>query len=122
MHPSRWAVGLVAVGLVLLGLSFVGGPSPQPVTVVAAPTTTAPTPTLAEQGQALFRAKGCATCHEHALNGAPNLASYEANPEFLVQWLKNPTAVRPGTLMPNLGLDDSEIQALIAFLAADDQP
>ena len=36
--------------------------------------------------------------------------------ENLRKWLKDPSAMKPGTLMPNQNLTDSEIDALIAFL------
>jgi len=35
-------------------------------------------------------------------------------------WLKDPRAIRPNTAMPDLGLRQEEIEALLAFLAADD--
>lgn len=109
------------VGAALLLMSFVPRTAP-----AAAPMDDA------AYGQALFAAKGCAQCHAHAAiidsgmfadaygaNGAPNLTTYKAAPEFLRAWLKDPAAVRPGTAMPTLGLSDDEIAALIAFLNAD---
>jgi cytochrome c oxidase subunit II len=36
--------------------------------------------------------------------------------ENLARWLKNPQAVKPGSLMPNLGLRESDMTALIAYL------
>lgn len=81
---------------------------------------------LESQGLALFRAKGCATCHRHAAvggqqfdwRGAPELTNYKVDATFVRRWLRDPGAVRPGTVMPNLGLSDAEIEALIAFLSA----
>lgn len=35
---------------------------------------------------------------------------------FLRRWLSDPSAVKPGTDMPTLGLQPAEIDALIAFL------
>ena len=76
-------------------------------------------------GKALFVAKGCSGCHIHAgvTTGAggpmigPILTDRREDPQFLRTWLVDPAAMRPGTTMPNLGLDGDEIEALVAFLA-----
>lgn len=92
--------------------SFLGGTAlkvtPSSPRMQAAPATT---------GQALFVAKGCASCHDRGLNGAPNLTVYKPDAAFLRRWLADPAAVRPDTLMPDLPLSDAEIDALIAYLA-----
>lgn len=124
-------LALLLAGLLLAACSGAGPtPTPQAVDVVsnsvAAPDAAAATQlTPAEQGRALFRNKGCVTCH---LNrrvegesrvmdfGAPNLTDYSNDPDFLRRWLTNPSAVRPGTRMPNLHLSADEIESLIAFL------
>lgn len=78
-------------------------------------------------GQALFVAKGCVVCHAHAamtdlrtemqaFEVGPNLSHVSRDALFLRGWLKNPSAVKPGAEMPALGLSDTEIEALIAFL------
>ncbi len=79
--------------------------------------------TQAELGHRLFVAKGCAGCHQHdaiandmGIQMGPDLSRITLDPAFLREWLENPAAVRPGTEMPALGLDDAEIEALIAFL------
>ncbi|MCB9397716.1 MAG: cytochrome C oxidase subunit IV family protein [Acidobacteria bacterium] len=68
----------------------------------------------------------CIACHKvdgagNELPGAPPFAETMANPEktpeYLRKWLKNPAEVKPGTIMPNLGLSDSDIENLIAYLA-----
>lgn len=77
-----------------------------------------------EIGAALFVAKGCITCHRHddvpyndiQTEIGPNLTHYQASPEFIRQWLHDPAAIKPQTLMPNLELTDDEIEALIAFV------
>lgn len=80
-----------------------------------------------ELGRTLFVAKGCITCHRHAgaSNSAniilgdygPILTAYPASVEYLRLWLKDPQAVKPvDNEMPNLGLKETEIEALIAFL------
>lgn len=76
------------------------------------------------QGEALFVAKGCITCHRH--DGisytrnlfviGPDLSDYQSSPEFLRLWLRDPAQVRPQTLMPDLELAEAEIEALLAFL------
>lgn len=114
MRQSRLAVAILVAGLVVLGLSFVGRPG----AAVTAEAPDSPNETLVEEGLALFRAEGCATCHDHQLNGAPNLAVYEVEPVFVRTWLRDPSAVRPGTFMPTLRLSETEIDALIAYLQA----
>jgi cytochrome c2 len=93
----------------------------------AGATATAQSATAAiEHGQALFRNKGCVTCHLNArvpgrtglLQVGPDLSYYKGDPEFLRTWLADPRSVRPDTPMPNLGLTSAEIEDLIAFLTA----
>ena len=36
--------------------------------------------------------------------------------ENLTRWIKNPPAVKPGTLMPNLGLSDEQIHDIVQWL------
>lgn len=128
---------LLAFAAALFALSFVvGGSGPS-----APPTSTStPEPLPAEAGRAIFLTKGCATCHRHdgvgerrmlsgidgepadwtltAVSGAPDLTRYRPDPDFVRAWLKNPQAVRSAAEMPNLGLTEAEIEALLAFLAA----
>lgn len=102
-----------------------------------------PNPQIAA-GQALFKTKGCATCH--AINGyaygnkAPDLTNFgirtslaagvaDNTPENLTNWLRNPQELKPGNYMPNLwplpeevesqaqaAQIDEEIAALVAYL------
>jgi len=95
----------------------------------------ATTATQADQaalGKELFVAKGCVMCHTHALVkndqgtfwiGAqpPDLSTVKLSADYLRQWLKDPSALKPGTAMPTLGLKPDEIEALIAFLKANSQ-
>jgi cytochrome c2 len=77
-------------------------------------------------GEALFVAKGCATCHTNTriparyitFNSAigPELSAYPTTAEYLRVWLKDPSAIKPDTKMPDLGLSEQEIEGLIAFL------
>ena len=45
--------------------------------------------------------------------GVPGLAVNEDN---LTRWIKNPPAVKPGTVMPNLGLSDQQIHDIVQWL------
>ncbi len=141
-RPGPLVLLLVVVAAGLLALSFVpwgrspatdgsrGGFQTRPYTTREL--------TAAERGRSLFSLKGCATCHRHDgltaarltqsgavvaasrsytnYSGAPDLTHYQPDPDFIRTWLKDPQALRPGTLMPNLGLKEVEIEALLAFL------
>ncbi len=92
----------------------------------------APSETLALEGQQLFSSKGCVGCH--AVNGlntynrtGPDLSyigsrttiaagTLENNRENMVRWLRFTDTVKPGVLMPNLGLSQQEAEALAAYL------
>jgi cytochrome c2 len=115
----KLSLALAALGLALLAAPSLAGTRPIP----------APAFDQAAHGRALFQAKGCAQCHSHAqvqrsgqfmdaygASGAPDLTNRPLTPDYLRTWLKDPAAVRPGTEMPNLGLKETEIEALIAFL------
>ena len=80
-------------------------------------------------GARLFDQKGCSGCH--LVNGkgtagpGPDLSHIATQPygglpntpEFLAKWLANPQAQKPTTTMPRLRLSESEIQALVDYLA-----
>lgn len=80
---------------------------------------------LVEQGNGIFTRRGCITCHAHAqaqipaafaIDVGPDLTNYQSSPDFLRRWLADPQALRPQTYMPDLGLQQKEIEALIVFL------
>jgi cytochrome c oxidase subunit 2 len=91
-----------------------------------------PTDAIAQAGEQLFVQRGCVGCHAIAGTAAqaevgPNLTHFGSRqtlaagildnaPDNLARWLKNPQAVKPGSLMPNLGLPDDDITALVAYL------
>lgn len=109
----------VTIGFLgLVGLVVILWPLPTGATGSARPD--------AEYARALFVAKGCPACHLHStistvVHGpvaGPNLTDYRPEPEFLRRWLRAPQAVRPDTEMPDVGLSETEIEALIAFLDA----
>jgi cytochrome c oxidase subunit 2 len=107
------------------GLAAVGAPIP-------ADSAAAPVDSLVAQGQQLFLTKGCVGCHAVVAVGAPEMtgpnlagigdrthiaAGWLPNTnENLARWLRNPQAIKVGVLMPNLGLTDDEITALVAYL------
>lgn len=84
------------------------------------------------EGAQVFRQKGCMACHAIAGTPArgevgPNLTHVgsrhtlaagllENSPRNLARWLRNPQDVKPGSRMPNLGLSNAEITALVAYL------
>jgi mono/diheme cytochrome c family protein len=78
----------------------------------------------AGRGKQLFYSRyGCNSCHiadykndkgyvGPALAGVGN----RLTPGWTYQWLKDPAALRPGTIMPNFALKDDEARDLTAFL------
>jgi cytochrome c2 len=101
-----------------------------PPTVVPAAATGAATDSAAvARGKAIFLSSvGCALCH--TINGlssgdqGPNLThiasqpydSLPNDPAFLRRWITNPQAIKPGTIMPDLGLSPAQVNDLVAFL------
>lgn len=126
---ARWALLLAAASLCVAGAGFASAAQPAQETTAASQTAWSP----AEYGETLFVAKGCLTCHLNrridqsyvvfTTESGPQLTDYQAAPEFLRMWLKDPLAVRPpkdsNFPMPNLELSEEEIEALIAFINAD---
>ncbi len=92
----------------------------------------ASTDALAQQGQQILMAGACVGCHTingTAANGkvGPNLTHIGSRTSLagglltntegnLRRWLTNPPAVKPGSIMPNLNLTTTEIDALTAYL------
>jgi cytochrome c oxidase subunit II len=92
----------------------------------------APAGTEAEEGRKLFASMPCAGCHTIRGTSAagslgPDLthvASRETlaaltipnDPDYLAGWIADPQHYKPGNRMPGLDLDDSELQALVAYL------
>jgi cytochrome c2 len=123
---SRWGYAMLAAGLLacLAGLVSVMRPSALAQSQAASPSAL----TSQQQfGRDLFTAKGCVTCHlnsravtnvNFSVEAGPNLTVYQANPEYLRTWLKDPKSIKPNTEMPDLGLKEVEIEALVAFLNA----
>ena len=80
----------------------------------------------AERGKHLFAAKGCTTCHVSKevegglqLDVGPDLTGKTYDAAYLAMWLANPRIKPPtkaGNEMPNLGLSNTEIRSLVAFV------
>jgi cytochrome c oxidase subunit 2 len=85
------------------------------------------------KGKQLFTTLACAGCHTvQGLTGGkvgPELtheaskktpiagvAGMDVNEANLKKWIANPPGVKPGTLMPNLGLDSATIDSLVQFI------
>jgi cytochrome c oxidase subunit II len=85
-------------------------------------------------GQMLVAQKGCGACH--VIPGVPGASGTvgpslvgvatrnpiaggaipNTGPEDLKAWIINPAAMKPGTLMPVIGLTDTEATHIVAFL------
>jgi cytochrome c2 len=75
-----------------------------------------------ERGRRLFVSKGCVTCHAQ-MDVGPNLDGKRFDATYLAGFLANPRAPQPGkAAMPNLGLEQTEIASLVAYLNSDRQP
>ena len=89
----------------------------------------------ANTGKTLFASKGCIACHvAPGVPGAtgsigpslagigdparkPTLTDGGANtPDHIKAWIQDPQQLKPGTMMPNLGLSDKEASDLTSFL------
>lgn len=124
----RWVAPLVLVALAAAAsTAFLARPTPPaPVEASAA---AADTLTPVQSGEILFVAKGCIRCHQHggvtvipagnSIQFGPNLTHYAGDATYLQSWLKDPSALKPATQMPNLNLSKVEIDTLIAFLTAE---
>lgn len=83
-----------------------------------------------ERGRQLFVAKGCATCHakrddpeiqeRHVVAVGPDLTGRQLPAQWLAAKLADPAENRVRSnefvVMPNLGLDEREIAALVSFV------
>jgi len=89
------------------------------------------TDALAQQGKEIFAKSACVGCHTIAGVSAgqigPNLTHFASRRTFagslmqttapnLVQWIEDPGHMKPGALMPNLGMAGDRSKALAAYL------
>src|SRR5215216_4628319 len=127
-------------GIALLSATFVlvasacSSPPPsgsQPTTAVAG-SSASTSGGDAQKGRTLLIEKGCGACHtargvpEATGSIGPNLTGIASRPriadtlpntpENMKRWIINPSVVKPGTMMPPLGLSDKEADDLVSFL------
>ena len=139
----RRLFGCIALALVSGGCGGVvppGQPTPTPTGSQSfgqsAPRILTPAPDVPGDpavGERLIQEKGCGGCH--TLSGVPgatgvagpnltNIAlrptlageTLPNSPEVLQRWLLDPSALKPGTSMPKLGLTPQDARDLVAFL------
>jgi cytochrome c oxidase subunit 2 len=84
------------------------------------------------EGQRIFETTACINCHTvsgtvangrfgpdltHLMSRDTIAAGAAPNtPENLRLWIRNPNAIKPGSLMPAMELNDQELDALAAYL------
>jgi cytochrome c oxidase subunit II len=86
----------------------------------------------ASEGRRIFETTACMNCH--AIAGTPAAGQFGPDlthlmgrdtigsgivantPENLRQWIKDPGAIKPGVLMPAMGLTEPELDAVTAYL------
>jgi len=81
-------------------------------------------PAQVEQGKQLFYSKyACQSCHivdtktdKGYIGPTLTQVGSRLNAAWLYHWLKNPQALRPGTIEPNRNMSDEDARALTAFL------
>jgi len=108
------------------GDSAAAGAAPAPV-AAAAPAGASDT----TAGAQLFMMKGCVGCHSldatKPMGIGPNLAGIgrrryiaagwmESTDANLTHWIQHPQLMKPGVIMPELGVTEAEAQALVAYL------
>jgi cytochrome c2 len=130
----------IAVVLVTMNPSMLNGKAsgtPNQLGAVAAAPGGAPVVepgSPAAEGQQLIASQPCVGCHTiPGIPGAtgtvgPNLAGIASrtkiaggavnntSPDDLKKWILNPPALKPGTLMPNVGLTDDQATKVVAYL------
>jgi mono/diheme cytochrome c family protein len=81
----------------------------------------------AQSGESLFTRKGCIGCHTlKGHDGAegqlgPDLTKIgkERDRAYLVPWIRDPQAQKPGSAMPTLDLNQKEAEALADYLLSE---
>jgi cytochrome c len=132
---TRWPTAMLLVAAATTACAAASAPPTTPPSASRpVPLTPAPNvPGNPDSGRGLFGASGCGGCHTlYGLPGAtgvagPNLTNVTLRPTLagetlpmspasLTAWLLDPAALKPGTLMPRLGLSQQEAADLTAFL------
>jgi cytochrome c len=86
----------------------------------------------ADAGRMLLREYGCASCHQIPGVAGPQgsvgpplgtiadrrtlAGSLPHTPDNLRRWIQDPQEVEPGTLMPDVGVTDDDIDDIVAYL------
>ncbi|HTO00276.1 MAG TPA: cytochrome c oxidase subunit II [Microthrixaceae bacterium] len=97
-------------------------------------TASGPTSEITAEGQRVFMSETCSGCHTIRGTSAtaqigPDLSDFGSRdwigsvtvlntPENLTEWIRDSHLIKPGSLMPPITLDDSEVAALVAYLGA----
>ena len=84
------------------------------------------TAAMVEQGRQLFYSKyACQSCHivdsktdKGYIGPTLTQVGTRLNPAWIFHWLKDPQALRPGTVEPNQHMSDEDARALTAFLSS----
>lgn len=97
---------LAALALIMTGCSSQGAPQD-----------------AAARGERDFNGLGCVQCHQigdrgHAWGPDLTMLGFRKSATWIDQWLKDPHAWNPKTVMPNFNLKDSTRADLVAFLSA----
>jgi putative heme-binding domain-containing protein len=76
-----------------------------------------------DRGKQLFNAHGCYGCHTVGTAGTPigpdlSRVGFKYPQDYLVRWLRDPSAQKPTAHMPKIELTESEVEALAAYLAS----
>jgi mono/diheme cytochrome c family protein len=121
-HAGNWTIAIQS-GFMNAGVTLV------PIRVVQPDASPLPALTEVERGMRLFVAKGCVTCHTLEETSAwstiavgPTLTGRRYVPEVLTTFLADPERsplarnTQSEIRMPNLGLKEREIAALVAFI------
>lgn len=114
-RPFITGLGIIGVlGMVYLGVEGYRAPLTNPI-VEKNPQEI--------EGQRLYSSLRCQSCHSIAGKGgiiAPALDAVGSrkNKEWLIDHFKNPQKVSPGSVMPNFGLLDIEINNLVVYMSS----
>ncbi|HUT73569.1 MAG TPA: c-type cytochrome [Armatimonadota bacterium] len=79
---------------------------------------------LIEQGRQLWTERACLNCHmlkgEGAPGPGPDLTDVgkRRTKDWLRKWLRDPPAVKPGTLMPKFDWSEKQLDGIIAYLTS----
>ncbi len=121
---GRWLEGSLLVGLLAVGGGAVAAQQATPPAVDTA---------AAKRGESLFQGRGCVGCHSigKGKRAGPDLAgvTQRRSRDWLRRWMGNPTpmfdtdstakallAQYNNTKMPNLRLNEDEIEALLQYI------